>query len=243
MKRHLTYLLLLLVSTSAYSQQQNEGNQANGQAAAAKSYFGTAESAACIYNSKLEAPYSPGIKGQPYFVSSSHELGTVSYDGITYTNILLRLDTYKNQLVALSPNGRFNVILHQSKADSASLHGYHIINFSGDSNKNSPAPGYYCRLYRGSHTILKKVSSSLSEQTNVNTLKVERQFKQSTTYYILKDNTYHTVKSKRALIKLFKTHRKELNSFYRQNKSLNFKTDPENTIVAIVRHYEILNQP
>ncbi|MCD8165329.1 MAG: hypothetical protein LUE93_03910 [Bacteroides sp.] len=58
---------------------------------------------------------------------------------------------------------------------------------------------------------------------------------------MLKEGQYYTVNSKGALLKQFRSHKKELDSYVRRHK-LNFKKDPVAFITAIVEHYEELTR-
>ena len=55
-----------------------------------------------ITGGQYEAP-SPRIKGVPYFISKQFEEGTLRINGITYPQVPLIYDTYRDQLVTFHP--------------------------------------------------------------------------------------------------------------------------------------------
>lgn len=202
-------------------------------------YLGEAQSQALIYIGKEAQSYAPHITNHPYFQSGIFIGGTLSYDGIRYPGINIMLDTYRDQLLVHTPNRMSYVILQPEKVDYAELFGYRIIYFYPDGLKNAPSEGYYQLLYDGKCKVLGRQTCSLFE-TRKDAI-VEGQFNKSIKYYILKDGVYHTVKSKGSVLKVFKSHKKELNQYSRQQR-LNFRKETEKAIVSIVRQYETLNQ-
>lgn len=70
-------------------------------------------------------------------------------------------------------------------------------------------------------------------------MRSEESFSQSVKYYILKEGVYHAVRSKGSVLKVFKSKKKELARYIKQQK-LDFRHAPEEAIVSVVREYERL---
>jgi hypothetical protein len=66
-------------------------------------------------------------------------------------------------------------------------------------------------------------------------------FQHTVKYYICKDDIYYPVKSKASVLKVFRSHKKELNDFIRAHR-LNFRRQTEASIVAVVQQYESLSR-
>jgi hypothetical protein len=202
-------------------------------------YLDEARNQALIYTGKEPQPYAPHITNHPYFKSGLFTGGVLSYDGIRYPNVTLMFDSYRDQLIVLSPGTHSHLILQSNKVDYAEMFGYRVIYFSPDGLKNSPSEGYYLLLYDGKCKVLEKQSCSLFE-TRKNEVR-EGYFNKSSKYYVLKDGVYHMVKSKGSVLKIFEPHKRELNQYSRQQQ-LNFRKETGNAIISIVKQYETFIQ-
>lgn len=237
MKRQL-FALCFMVSCLA-SAQTPEPLRLGGINALMEQYLKEAQEKAQIYYGKEPLPYSPHIKNHPYLMAGVFNGGLLSYDGIQYPNVNILLDLYRDQLLVLSPYNYSYIILQPGEVNFADMYGYRIIYFRPDGLKGCPPEGYYQLLYDGKYTVLEKQACSLFETRKGEV--TEGTFNRSTKYYILKDGVYHTVKSKGSVLNVFKSHKKELNQYSKQQR-LNFRKETEKAIVSMVKQFETLNQ-
>lgn len=202
-------------------------------------YASFASGQAVIFHGKEQLKYSPSIKNHPYLKSDKYAAGNLSFEGILYEDVKMRLDLYKNELLLLSPDDRYNLVLPSDRVDFAQLHGYHIIYHDPEGKENSLPEGYYLRLHDGRCTVLEKSSCAFSKK--IKGLEVEESFDQSVKYYIQKEGAYYPVGSKGSVLRVFKESKKELARYIKQEK-LDFRHAREKAIVAVAREYERLNE-
>lgn len=206
---------------------------------AAADYASFAAGQAVIFHGKEQLKYSTSIKNHPYLKSDKYVPGNLCFEGILYDDVKMRLDLYKNELLLLSPDERYNIVLPSDRVDFAHFHGYHIFYHDPEGKENSLPEGYYLRLHDGRCTVLEKPSCAFSKQ--IKGLEVEESFDQSVKYYIQKEGAYYPVGSKGSVLKVFKERKKELARYIKQEK-LDFRHAREEAIVAVAREYERLNE-
>lgn len=211
--------------------------EVDARSTAVETYFRHAGPQSLLYTGKEQQTYLPSIINHPYLVNADMQEGEVEYDGLRYAGVRLRLDLNRDELMVLHPNGLYHVLLQSDKVGYANLHGYHIRYFESDGQKGTPPRGYYLYLYEGQCQLIERQSCILVETTKDRT--VEGSFRKSIRFWILKDNVYYPVKSKGSVLKVFDSHRRELNQYIRQQK-LDFKHDTDWAIEAVIREYERL---
>lgn len=204
-----------------------------------RDYASSAAVQAVIYHGKEQLKYPTSIKNHPYLKSEKYVPGDLSFEGILYKGVKMRLDLYKNELLLLSPDNRYNIVLPSDRVDYAEFHGYHIFYRYPDERSGNLPEGYYLRLYEGKCTVLGKWSCILSKM--IKDMRLDESFDQSVRYYILKEGVCYTVRSKGSVLRVLKSKKKELARYIKRRK-LDFKHAPEEAIVAVVRQYEQLNE-
>jgi hypothetical protein len=199
------------------------------------SYLAAAGVHSSVYTGKIPLPYPAHFTNHPYLASGNFTAGELSFDGITYPGVPMRLDWYRNNLLAMPPGGVHEVILPPTQVGYAVLNGYHIIYHRGDSLKGSPPEGYYLLLYRGGCRVLARTACSMREMSKDGA--VSGWFTFSGKYYLLKDGVWHSVRSKGSVLKAFFSHRKELSRFIAERKP-DFKRNTGEAIAAVAEEYE-----
>jgi len=189
-----------------------------------------------IFYGKLQEPLWMVTSNHPYFKDVRYTKSKIRYGGALYTDIPLRWDTYRDELIALSPEN-YNVVLSSDKMEDATFHGYHISYLKPDSMSNSPPPaGYYLLLYDGACKVLVKHTAVMQQRSSQQ--RIENYYIYATKYYIKKENVYYQVKNKNTLLNaLGSDFHQELNRLIRTNR-FRFKRDAEAMIVAVVKEYE-----
>jgi hypothetical protein len=201
-------------------------------------YLAAAGEHSPVYTGKIPLSYPAHFSNYPYLRTHEFTEGTLSYDGIVYPSIRMRLDLYHGRILVSPPGGIHEVILSPERINYAILHGYNVFNLYPDGLKGCPPPGYYLLLHDANCKVISHPACSMHEISKDGV--VTGWFRFSTKYYILKDGAYHAVKSKGSVLKLFPSHRKEL-SRYINEQGLNFRRNTEKAIVAVVKQYELLN--
>lgn len=172
---------------------------------------------------------------QPIPSEESYAQGNLFYDGVYYTNVYMRLDLVRDELVVRIANNMYGIILDSEKFQYADFHGYRIIHIAENNPDYSLPPGYYQLIHNGENRVLKKETFqyNLSEQKFVN---------RSIRYYIEKDGTFHRVKqTKGSILSVLREHRRDLDRMIK-GLHLNIRKDTEASLVMIVTEYEKLNR-
>ena len=89
-------------------------------------YVSSAAGQSVIYHGKEQLKYPTSIRNHPYLKSEKYVSGDLSFEGILYKGVKMRLDLYKNELLLLSPDNRYNIVLPSDRVDYAEFHGYDI---------------------------------------------------------------------------------------------------------------------
>lgn len=253
MKTHYA-LLFIICCLTVYSHAQTEA-RADTQVLIneyAQKYTESAKDFAVIFNGldqpklikNIKSAYlrKKGYKEYDGWESETYNLeslangafdeGQLLYDGVLYSKISMRLDLYTNELMVLTPNITYRVVLDPGRVEYADFNGYHVIYISPDSEIKLQE-GYYQQLYAGKSSVLRKESFSLDRQAG-------RLANWSKRYYICKDGISYRVKNKKAVLKVFKSHKKELER-YIKDMNIDFK-NIESALPVIVEQYDKLTE-
>lgn len=192
-----------------------------------------------LFTGKEQLKYPVSMENDPSFIQKEPLMGFLSYDGVDYPYVGLRWDRYKDELIAISSDQRFNIILVPERLHEARFSGYHLRHLKKEEITGIPNSGYYLNLYENTFKVWEKPIAVLNEK-HVDQ-RVVGYFSFLRRFYIQKGNTLYPVKSLSGVLKVFVDKRKELKLFAKQKK-LNFGQAPEIVIPAIVKEYERLTQ-
>ncbi|MDL2264856.1 hypothetical protein LJC57_04320 [Parabacteroides sp. OttesenSCG-928-G07] len=192
-----------------------------------------------IYNGKEEAKYPSQAINHPFLDTSEYREGIISFDGVVYPNIRVRLNVHSEELIVQSPTTRLNVVIPADRVDYAYISPYYIIPHDKSDGYAELPEGYYVLLHDGKHQVLKRETAFM--QSGVKGMTMEVSFKKQTKYYIYKDGKYTNVTSQRSVLKLFDSKKRELQQFIKQS-NLNYRKFPEAYLVAVADYYETLER-
>jgi len=196
-------------------------------------YLSETKEYAALYNGKLVTPYERPFFNSPFFGSSGYIEGELCYNEVVYHNILICLDLYRDELTVYFPQRPFHIVLESEKFNYAVLNGCVFIVSHNNPNIRSK---YVMLVKDGLYPIVKQYRGIVREEdTN---LERKRYVRFQEQYFITVNGIAYPVKNKNALLKLFPEKKKELNDFVKQHK-LSFGSQQfEQSIVALVNHYE-----
>lgn len=222
------FLSVFMIDTSAqYSTDKNFFNDEVSQ------YLNEVGNNAIIYSGKEQTKYPIKYRGNPYLEREHHLTGQICYDGVIYAPIKFRYDTYRDEIVVLTPN-EFNIVLEPRLFDYAFADNLYIKKTAEGDQK--PFAGYYVELYKSQASeVLEKTKCSIQEIRESNTLTLT--FEQKKIFYILKDNVYHSVRKQKDVYNLFRDQKKELKRYAKSN-SLNYKADSRRFLIELMAKYE-----
>lgn len=238
MKTGTSIILLLYLSIGMLHGQQTDTNKGL-PGKLVQDYFSVVQEYALVYNGKEYSRYEKQTTNHPYLVNAGFEEGTISFGGTVYPRLLMKLDLFRDELVLQSPNKLYPVVAEKERIDYILLNGYRIINPSTRGWQDLIGNEYIVLLSDNIYPVIKKYVVTYEEK--VNGLSIEASFRIKERFYVVKENRFYPVKNKRALLNLFPDKKKELSRYAREQK-LNFKKQPEQAFVTIVKQYEALNR-
>lgn len=219
-------LLVLFIFTGGYLSAQQTDDLAT-------KYLRTVGDHSTLYYGRLQLG-RPGAANHPYLVTSLYTPARLSFRGVVYPQVMLRLDLERDELVVLSSNGR-HIVLSPEDLDYAEFHGRHIVYLD---NGYLPA-GHYMVLHSGNTMVLKRQTAT-QVYRQVSSTNLERRFIFRITYFLYKDGVYHTIQNRRGLLSLLYPHQRTLNRFISSNR-LNRRGRTEEMITLTVIEYERLS--
>ena len=176
------------------------------------------------------------IRGHPYFQSDVVEEGTITYDGVTYFSVPLLYNINKDYVIVEHENNSQRIKLHNDKIKNFNLSNHQFVFIQADTLKSSTIrTGFYDQLYIGNIALFAKRTKIAQQATRG----VTKEYLAKNSYYISKDHSYHPVKNKSSVLKLFRDQKKDLQKYIRDNK-INFRQDPEHALIKLVAQYDRL---
>ena len=201
-------------------------------------YLKAASHAATLYYGVEYEGYTQA-KTQPYLTKAPCTKARLSYRHVSYPEVCLRLDVWKDELAILSPDLRYYV-LFPDDVEYAELFDKQLIYHQTNALPNSPSTGYYFLVHDGDCKVLeKKYASLIQRDKSIRTEWTVLDFTIKTRYFLLKDGVYQAINSKSALLKTLSPHQKELKQFI-SSRRLSFKKDAVELLIQTVREYERL---
>ena len=223
---------------SAQAQEQAPAPEKLRDTYAAR-YLDTAAGQAVLFYGKEQEPYAFVASNHPYYGEERYVRGRLSYRGVTYVDVPMRLDLFRDELLVLSPAAH-HVRLTPADIGLAELHDRRIVYLPKDTLQGSPSPGLYFLLYDGDCQVFEKRTATLQQKTYMQSL--EHYFGFTSAYYLRKEGICYRIKNRNALLNALGTHRRELERHIRANR-LNFRKDAGAMIVSTVETFEKIPQP
>ena len=233
---------LFIASINAQAQEQDSAVFAESIHKAVSIYHQSLTPETGLYNGLEYVAFSYTIKnGNPFWMSSKFNTGSVTYDGVFYENVSLLYDLVKRVVIVNQPLYYYNVQLISEKVSSFSLLGHNFIRLEEDSAGKSPIrTGFYDVLYQNRISLLKRTDRKINEELTASE-GIIRTIDESINYFIQQNNQFYYVNSKGELLDILKNRKKELSQFIKKNK-LNFRKDKENSLIKTIAYYNEISQ-
>lgn len=187
---------------------------------------------AALYTSKVEVGYSPYLYiNHPYWDTDEFKKGAVCYGGLVYNDLQLRYDTFKKQLIVITPEKRILLQVDMRKVD------YFII---GD-KKFVPHNDTFAAILYDSPQMRLTQYVQCKMGTPVEKGRISyRQFEKPARFVLSKDGVDHTVTSRSSFLKLFPVYKKQLKK-YAKEEQLSFNTlFRAESLTELTRHADSL---
>ncbi len=207
-------------------------------ATAVAHYYKFTDQRSRLYNGKEFTGYPRGLIGHPYFIDDQYHKGSVTYDEVFFDDVNMQYDLVKDELLVQHFDVFFKLILIPQKVEDFHLQGHHYKRLVKDTlNKMPLATGYYDFLHEGELKLIVKRTKRIEETI---TNEVIQKVTEKNFYYILKDGTYHSIRSFKGLLSLLKGKSKDIRQDLRK-KHLRFRRQREATILSAVTFYDSSN--
>lgn len=187
-----------------------------------------------LYNGKIEQIYNTNIyKSLPYYNSPDFVSGDLIYKNRFYPNQSFRLNLHKEQLILLTPEGHYGVILDSKDVQKVSFHKKTFV-WHEPQKISGLSSGFYIEMYKSDKIILySKIVLNLNDNLT------HFDFTSRTRYYLLREGDYYAIKNKSSYAKIFPQYKKQINQFVKDN-SLNFEKKLDNDLMLLTEFCEKL---
>lgn len=169
-----------------------------------------------LYTGKVWVNKYRRIIGDPFLFASYFLPGTVTVNGETYRNLILRYDIYNDELM-IPVNHEDIVQLNKEIVDSFSFYfnkkTYKFIKIPDDSI--NVLTGFFHILYdRQSALYIKYIKYILNDIKDES----DGEFVQAQTVYLVKNNTFYKIKTRNSLFKALNLNKSQIRNFLRKNR-------------------------
>lgn len=236
-------LMLFLLLIHTYQLNAQTANLESEQLAKAVhtqqlKYQELVNSNAPLFNGTAYLHYWNKEIGHPYFETDQFLRSEITYKKFRYSNILLKYDLLKKQLVTLNATKEFEMALLNENISEFTIGVHDFVNINNDStHSDNPGPGFYEVLYKGKTQVIakyyKRVEASLRAEENYS------KFVQYSFFYIKVGEAFHLIEGSSDLYNLLKDQRAVLRKYGNKEK-LHFSKDPAKTIVSIATFYDAI---
>jgi len=237
MKSPVIYIFCFMVACNVCAQERNQEMIIDDNI---NLYLKAVNNYAVIYTGKEEPIYNVRTTNHQYLNTLEFRIGEFSYNGRVYRDVFLRLNQDKEELIVMNPNRTLSIIVPKDRLDYAIIDSMYILFHKPESANGLEMPeGYYVRVYNGDHEVWKRETCFLNSVIKDNNL--EYFFEKRLRMYIYKDGIYYPVKSKKSVLRLFDSEKKDIKRLIKRY-SLSFKNEPERSIVNVISYIDKLNK-
>lgn len=187
-----------------------------------------------LYNGTEYRDYLSHNDEHPYYGPDDWSYGYVVYDDERYDSVALFYDISRDRVITEHLLSGAKIELVTAKLMEFTLNGDHFVHLRPDKT-GEIADAFYQVLYDGKSKVYARHTKTLNTRAEGNELVYT--FDNKVRYYILKDGVYHSVKSKKSVLKVFEDKKQAVRS--ELNKSaLRFKTDRAKAIAKMAERYD-----
>jgi hypothetical protein len=190
-----------------------------------------------LYTGKEEMRYPISYINHPFYLQKEPIKAFLAYDGVDYPEVGLRWDNYKDELIVISKDQRYTIVLIPDRLEEARFLGNDLFYLDVNKLTGISRSGYYLKLYDNNLKVWAKPSAVLN--TEHVDQRVQYSFSFNKRFYIQKGDTLYPVKKLSGVLRVLSEKKKELKQFAKKNK-LNVKANPEKAIPDLVNTYEQL---
>lgn len=172
------------------------------------------------------------IEGDPYYFSRHFENGSLTINGITYPEVPLLYDVYRDQVVTFHPVFNQKILVKPEK-----IGGFQLVNnsrfryFSGNEGHPRDANGIYEVLGEGIYLALAKRFKATKPVREIS--KYDETYIEKTDYFLWKNGEFFPAGKESRILTVLNLEKKEVRKELKE-RSLNFKRAPEPYLQYII---------
>ncbi|HEY2348819.1 MAG TPA: hypothetical protein VGH64_07370 [Puia sp.] len=188
-----------------------------------------------IYHGREFIRNGQRANGFPFFESDNMLVGSISYQGMIYTEQNIYYNIVTDELITNNyPHNAF-IVLSPEKIDSFVIQHHVFVPLSSSTFNHLEKDGYYDQLYAGEPGVYAKREKRLV----VGSGSEETRYVEHSDYFIKLKNVFYAVDGKSGLLDILKDQEDVLKKYIRANK-LNFKKDLETSLTLATIYYSQL---
>ncbi len=170
-----------------------------------------------------------------YLKNDKYTIGSVVYDSQPYFNVKLKYDIYKDQLILNPPEQpeHIGITLIQDKTDSFYIYDKNFIRITKNQTSLLEFTSGYYELIKIGKNLNLYIRHHKDIQKLINDDGVYYSFKENNYYYIEYEAKFYLINNKTSILKIFPDYKKQINTFYQKNRSIN-KTDNDQFINSLM---------
>jgi hypothetical protein len=226
-------LLLILVSCKLFSQKQTpDSSLTEVSLNKALSFYKEHTGGYVFVNSGIEYTSSfPKSAGHP-FLENSFFNGNITYNGILYIEVPMKLDLVNQELVVMNNQSLLSII-DKAKVEDFTINNRYFINLTKEKYPFVSEYGFYELVYKNDMSVLVKKTKFVQPATKVDELNT---FLELNKFFVLSKNQFHLIKTEKDLLKLLGNKKAEVREVLK-SKKIKFKNNPEQAIITAVDYY------
>ncbi len=172
------------------------------------------------------------IEGDPYYFSRQFEKGTLTINGITYPEVPLLYDQFRDQVITFHPVFNQKILIKPEKIDGFDLaNGDRFRYFSGNEGYLRAGNGIYEVVGEGDYTALAKRYKSTKAKRELS--QYDAIYVEKTDYFLWKKEVFYSITRESQLLGVLGLEKKEVKKELK-TLGLNFKREPETYLQYII---------
>ena len=235
MPKPLFYLLLVCILSQHATAQTVDTSFHKDALNAVNIYYQSLGASSPLYNGSEYLEYGYTLQeGNPFFQSDAWTNGSIVLDGMNFHEVPMLYDIVKDQVIIQDFQKAYKINLPADRIQQFKLSGHTFIRIIQSSDA-SVKTGFYDQLYNGKIAVYVRREKKIIEKYGG--LQLTNVIEQKNIYYIKKDNTYYTIKNKRALLDALKDKKKAIQQYLKKIK-VKFKDDPARVMTLVAEYYD-----
>lgn len=178
----------------------------------------------------VESPKS--IEGHPFYFSRQFGEGSLMINGITYPEVPLMYDVYKDEVITFHPIYNQRILINPDKIDEFSLsNGERFKYFEGNESYSNNLNGLYQILKDGENTVLVKRFKTTKSNRDISIYTDE--FVEKKDFFILKTGVFTQINNSKQAIEVLGLEKKVAKKYLKESR-IRFQDNPEKYLITLV---------